>query len=81
LLRIAFEAGAREFDAGAFWTAHKRSAGVRSRHGLRQLRTKAAELVAERRAMREELEGLKRYENAVPFRSPNRGHPGHRRPS
>ena len=23
LLRIAFEAGAREFDAGAFWTAHE----------------------------------------------------------
>ncbi len=23
MLRIAFEAGAREFDAGAFWTAHE----------------------------------------------------------
>ena len=32
------------------------------------------ELVAERRAMREELEGLRRGENVAPFRSPKRDH-------
>jgi hypothetical protein len=37
-------------------------------------------LSAERRAMREELEGLRRGESVVPFRSPKRDHLGRNPP-